>query len=104
MSDLSVAIVAGLHAEARRATVARLLHDVPGSVVLHHDLATATAGTVVRTVRDATGILDAGETPSSTTARAARSARTWSPNCADWPTPVKSGSPWSSCGTPSSPR
>ncbi|MFD4875939.1 CobW family GTP-binding protein [Streptomyces sp. NPDC058420] len=63
MSDLSVAIVAGLHAEARRATVARLLHDVPGSVVLHHDLATATAGTVVRTVRDATGILDAGETP-----------------------------------------
>ncbi|MFF6991423.1 GTP-binding protein [Streptomyces sp. NPDC010273] len=63
MSDLSVAIVAGLHAEARRATVARLLHDVPGSVVLHHDLATATAGTVVRTVRGATGILDAGETP-----------------------------------------
>ncbi|WP_405991736.1 GTP-binding protein [Streptomyces sp. NBC_00986] len=63
MSDLSVAIVAGLHADARRATVARLLHDVPGSVVLHHDLATATAGTVVRTVRDATGILDAGETP-----------------------------------------
>ncbi|MFJ3898308.1 GTP-binding protein [Streptomyces sp. NPDC090083] len=63
MSDLSVAIVAGLHAEARRTTVARLLHDVPGSVVLHHDLATATAGTVVRTVRDATGVLDAGETP-----------------------------------------
>ncbi|MCX4811916.1 CobW family GTP-binding protein [Streptomyces sp. NBC_01239] len=63
MSDLSVTIVAGLHAEARRATVARLLHDVPGSVVLHHDLATAAAGTVVRTVRDATGILDAGETP-----------------------------------------
>ncbi|WP_327402258.1 CobW family GTP-binding protein [Streptomyces sp. NBC_01288] len=63
MSDLSVAIVAGLHADARRATVAQLLHDVPGSVVLHHDLATAAAGTVVRTVRDATGILDAGETP-----------------------------------------
>ncbi|WP_405842689.1 GTP-binding protein [Streptomyces sp. NBC_01518] len=63
MSDLSVAIVAGLHADARRATVAQLLHDVPGSVVLHHDLATATAGTVVRTIRDATGIVDAGETP-----------------------------------------
>ncbi|MGW0833902.1 GTP-binding protein [Streptomyces prunicolor] len=63
MPDLSVAIVAGLHADARRATVARLLHDVPGSVVLHHDLATAAAGTVVRTIRDATGILDAGETP-----------------------------------------
>ncbi|MFI5883425.1 GTP-binding protein [Streptomyces sp. NPDC051554] len=63
MPDLSVAIVAGLHADARRATVAQLLHDVPDSVVLHHDLATAAAGTVVRTIRDATGILDAGETP-----------------------------------------
>ena len=63
MSDLSVAIVAGLHADARRATVAQLLHDVPGSVVLHHDLATAAAGTVVRTIRDATGIVSAGETP-----------------------------------------
>ncbi|MFE1203098.1 CobW family GTP-binding protein [Streptomyces sp. NPDC058762] len=61
--DLSVVIVGGLHADARRAAVARLLADVPGSVVLHHDLATATAGTVVRTVRDATGILDAGEAP-----------------------------------------
>ncbi|MEU4142978.1 GTP-binding protein [Streptomyces parvulus] len=58
-----VVIVGGLHAEARRATVARLLADVPGSVVLHHDLATATAGTVVRTVRDATGVLSAGEAP-----------------------------------------
>ncbi|SED85514.1 GTPase, G3E family [Streptomyces sp. 3213] len=63
MPDLSVAIVAGLHADARRATVARLLHDVPSSVVLHHDLATAAAGTVIRTIRDATGILDAGEAP-----------------------------------------
>ncbi|MFI5859223.1 CobW family GTP-binding protein [Streptomyces parvulus] len=58
-----VVIVGGLHAEARRATVARLLADVPGSVVLHHDLATSTAGTVVRTVRDATGVLSAGEAP-----------------------------------------
>ncbi|MFH8530554.1 CobW family GTP-binding protein [Streptomyces tendae] len=58
-----VVIVGGLHADARRAAVARLLADVPGSVVLHHDLATATAGTVVRTVRDATGILAAGEAP-----------------------------------------
>ncbi|MEV6486651.1 GTP-binding protein [Streptomyces sp. NPDC051576] len=63
MHDLSVAIVGGLHADARRATVAHLLHEVPGSVVLHHDLATATAGTVVRTIRDATGIVSAGETP-----------------------------------------
>ncbi|EFL33853.1 cobalamin synthesis CobW domain-containing protein [Streptomyces viridochromogenes DSM 40736] len=56
-------IVGGLHADARRAVVAQLLADVPGSVVLHHDLATAAAGTVVRTVRDATGVLDAGEAP-----------------------------------------
>ncbi|MDX2544731.1 CobW family GTP-binding protein [Streptomyces sp. WI04-05B] len=61
--ELSVAIVGGLHADARRATVARLLADVPGSVVLHHDLATAVAGTVVRTVSDVTGILSAGEAP-----------------------------------------
>ncbi|MDO0935272.1 GTP-binding protein [Streptomyces sp. DG2A-72] len=60
---LSVVIVGGLHADARKATVERLLTDVPGSVVLHHDLATAVAGTVVRTVRDATGILSAGEAP-----------------------------------------
>ncbi|MFE0810669.1 CobW family GTP-binding protein [Streptomyces sp. NPDC058794] len=60
---LPVVIVGGLHADARRAAVARLLADMPGSVVLHHDLATATAGTVVRTVRDATGIRSAGEAP-----------------------------------------
>ncbi|MFJ9900407.1 CobW family GTP-binding protein [Streptomyces sp. NPDC091280] len=63
MPDLSVVIVGGLHADARRATVAQLLHDVPDSVVLHHDLATAAAGTVVRTIRDATGIVAAGEAP-----------------------------------------
>lgn len=61
--SLSVVIVGGLHADARRTTVARLLAEVPGSVVLHHDLATAAAGTVVRTVSDATGILSAGEAP-----------------------------------------
>lgn len=63
MPDLSVVIVGGLHADARRATVARLLADVPGSVVLHHDLTTAPAGIVVRTVSDATGVLATGETP-----------------------------------------
>ncbi|MFE4670216.1 CobW family GTP-binding protein [Streptomyces sp. NPDC056716] len=63
MPDLSVVIVGGLHADARRATVARLLADVPGSVVLHHDLTTAPAGTVVRTLSDATGVLATGETP-----------------------------------------
>ncbi|MGW1036816.1 CobW family GTP-binding protein [Streptomyces antibioticus] len=61
--SLSVVIVGGLHADARRATVARLLADVPGGVALHHDLSTAPAGTVVRTVRDAGGVLSAGETP-----------------------------------------
>ncbi|KPI20006.1 cobalamin synthesis CobW domain protein [Actinobacteria bacterium OK074] len=60
---LSVVIVGGLHADARRAAVAQLLAEVPGSVALHHDLATAAAGTVVRTVRDAHGPLTAGETP-----------------------------------------
>ncbi|MEG3628446.1 CobW family GTP-binding protein [Streptomyces poriticola] len=60
---LPVVIVGGLHADARRDAVARLLADVPGSVVLHHDLATATAGTVVRTVRDASGTLSTGEAP-----------------------------------------
>ncbi|MFI8192868.1 CobW family GTP-binding protein [Streptomyces sp. NPDC085946] len=63
MPDLSVVIVGGLHADARRAAVERLLAEVPGSVVLHHDLATAAAGTVVRTVRDARGVVSAGETP-----------------------------------------
>ncbi|MGW1784368.1 CobW family GTP-binding protein [Streptomyces sp. NPDC002143] len=61
--SLSVVIVGGLLADARRATVARLLADVPGSVALHHDLATAAGGTVARTVSDATGILSAGEAP-----------------------------------------
>ncbi|MGI5377199.1 GTP-binding protein [Streptomyces sp. CA-251387] len=63
MPDLSVVVVGGLHADARKATVDQLLADVPDSVVLHHDLATAAAGTVVRTIRDATGIVTAGEAP-----------------------------------------
>ncbi|MET9448001.1 CobW family GTP-binding protein [Streptomyces cinerochromogenes] len=61
--SLPVAVVAGLHTTARTAAVDRLLADVPGSVALHHDLATAAAGTVVRTVRDRDGILSTGETP-----------------------------------------
>ncbi|MFJ8668610.1 CobW family GTP-binding protein [Streptomyces sp. NPDC093600] len=61
---LSVALVGGLHSDARRAAVDRLLATVPGSVALHHDLATAPAtGTVARTVRDATGVLSTDETP-----------------------------------------
>ncbi|UYQ63570.1 CobW family GTP-binding protein [Streptomyces peucetius] len=60
---LPVVLVGGLHADARRATVERLLSTVPGSVALHHDLATAGLGTVVRTVRDTHGVRDTGETP-----------------------------------------
>jgi G3E family GTPase len=63
VSELSVAIVGGLHADARNAAVTRLLAEVPGSVVLHHDLSTAADGTVLRTVRDRTGVLDRGRTP-----------------------------------------
>ncbi|MEY9993227.1 G3E family GTPase [Streptomyces sp. V4I8] len=63
MPELSVVIVAGLHTNARQATVAQLLTDVPDSVVLHHDLGTATAGTVVRTIRDATGTVTTDRTP-----------------------------------------
>ncbi|MBJ3805532.1 CobW family GTP-binding protein [Streptomyces flavofungini] len=60
---MDVAVVAGLHTEARAAAVDRLLATVPGSVALHHDLSTAAYGTVTRTVRDASGILSTGEAP-----------------------------------------
>ncbi|MFD7323690.1 CobW family GTP-binding protein [Streptomyces sp. NPDC059875] len=63
-AGLSVALVGGLHSDARRAVVDRLLATVPGSVALHHDLATAPeTGTVARTVRDTTGVLSTDETP-----------------------------------------
>ncbi|MFF0430825.1 CobW family GTP-binding protein [Streptomyces sp. NPDC004327] len=60
---MPVVIVAGLHAEARKEVVERLLRTVPGSVALHHDLAGAPDGTVLRLVRDATGTVSSGETP-----------------------------------------
>ncbi|MFD9031037.1 CobW family GTP-binding protein [Streptomyces sp. NPDC059567] len=60
---LPVVIVGGLHADARREVVDRLLHAVPGSVALHHDLSTAARGTVQRLVRDASGDLSRGEAP-----------------------------------------
>lgn len=60
---MAVAVVAGLHTDARAAAVDRLLATVPGSVALHHDLSTAAYGTVTRTVRDASGILSTGEAP-----------------------------------------
>ncbi|MEV0121316.1 GTP-binding protein [Streptomyces sp. NPDC050703] len=60
---MDVVIVGGLHADARAEAVGRLLAAAPGAVALHHDLSTAVRGTVVRTVRDATGVLSTGETP-----------------------------------------
>lgn len=62
-SGLPVVIVAGLHSEARRKVVEHLLHLVPDSVALHHDLSTAADGTVLRRVRDASGELSRGEAP-----------------------------------------
>ncbi|MFD7978410.1 CobW family GTP-binding protein [Streptomyces sp. NPDC059071] len=61
--QLPVAIVAGLHSDARKEVVERLLRTVPGSVALHHDLTDAPDGTVLRTVRDASETLSHGETP-----------------------------------------
>ncbi|MGW3321650.1 GTP-binding protein [Streptomyces virginiae] len=60
---LPVVIVGGLHGDARRSAVRELLAAVPGSVALHHDLATAPEGTVRRLVRDASGELSRGEAP-----------------------------------------
>ncbi|AEM83058.1 CobW family GTP-binding protein [Streptomyces violaceusniger] len=60
---LPVAIVGGLHADARRAAVEEILRTVPGSVALHHDLSAATDRAVRRTVRDASGSLGEGEAP-----------------------------------------
>ncbi|MDQ0789995.1 GTP-binding protein [Streptomyces sp. B3I8] len=60
---MAVVVVSGLHAEARRAAVERILREVPGSVALLHDLSAGPAGEVRRSVRDATGELSWGETP-----------------------------------------
>ncbi|MFI8848638.1 GTP-binding protein [Streptomyces sp. 891-h] len=62
-AQLPVVLVGGMHADARRRVVDRLLEAVPGSVALHHDLASAADGTVRRTVRDASGTLAHGEAP-----------------------------------------
>ncbi|MFC8366741.1 CobW family GTP-binding protein [Streptomyces sp. NPDC057239] len=62
-SRLPVVLVAGLHADARREVVDRLLRAIPGSVALHHDLTGAGSGTVRRLIRDASGDLSRGETP-----------------------------------------
>ncbi|MFI6494939.1 CobW family GTP-binding protein [Streptomyces sp. NPDC050564] len=60
---LPVAVVAGLHADARRAAVEEILRTVPGSVALHHDLTSAVDSAVHRTVRDAVGLLGCGDAP-----------------------------------------
>lgn len=60
---LPVALVGGLHSDARGEAVRMLLATVPGSVALHHDLSTAARGTVLRTVRDVNNVLSTGETP-----------------------------------------
>ncbi|MFB7738429.1 GTP-binding protein [Streptomyces sp. NPDC056112] len=60
---LPVAIVAGLHADARRAAVEEILRTVPRSAGLHHDLTSAVDSTVHRTVRDAGGLLSSGDAP-----------------------------------------
>lgn len=60
---LPVVIVGGLHADARTHVVDRLLKAVPGSIALHHDLATAGEGTVRRLLRDVSGVLASGEAP-----------------------------------------
>ncbi|MER5781964.1 GTP-binding protein [Streptomyces mobaraensis] len=60
---LPVAIVGGLCEGARRAAIGDVLHTVPGTVVLHHDLSDAGHGSVLRTVRDVNGPVSSGRTP-----------------------------------------
>ncbi|MFD8985517.1 CobW family GTP-binding protein [Streptomyces sp. NPDC059564] len=52
-----------MHADARKETVEHLLRAVPGSVALHHDLSSAAAGNVRRTLRNSGGEMSADETP-----------------------------------------
>ncbi|MFD0332008.1 GTP-binding protein [Streptacidiphilus monticola] len=62
MSDhakLPLAVVAGVDAEVRRATVAELLAAHPGAVVVHHDLRDADARVVHRSLRTLDGPLAA---------------------------------------------
>ncbi|GAA3384106.1 CobW family GTP-binding protein [Streptomyces racemochromogenes] len=62
-NQLPVVIVAGMHADARKEVVESLLRSVHGSVALHHDLARASDGTVLREIRDASGTLTRGDAP-----------------------------------------
>ncbi|QXJ22099.1 GTP-binding protein [Actinomadura graeca] len=56
MPSIPVVIVSGLHAEARGATVHRLLASAPHAVAVHHDLRGAARGRVERVVLDAWGV------------------------------------------------
>ncbi|MEV4439460.1 GTP-binding protein [Streptomyces sp. NPDC049577] len=56
-------IVGGLCEDARRAAVADILHTVPGTVVLHHDLSTGPEGSVHRVIRDINGPFAGGHAP-----------------------------------------
>lgn len=60
---MPVVVVGGMHADARRDTVDHLLREVPGSVVLHHDMSTAALGVVTRVVRDLSGDQSEEERP-----------------------------------------
>lgn len=60
---LPVVVVAGLHAEQRRAAVEELAAAAVDAVVLHHDLRDAALGTVRRELRDAAGAFDAADVP-----------------------------------------
>ncbi|WP_406731469.1 CobW family GTP-binding protein [Streptomyces sp. NBC_01794] len=60
---LPVVIVGGLHSDARKEVVERLLRTVPGSVALHHDLASAAEGTLRRLISDVSGELSRGDAP-----------------------------------------
>jgi G3E family GTPase len=60
---LAVAVVCGLHTDARRTAVQKLLDTVPGSVALHHDMVTAGHGSVLRVVRNSRTVLATGQAP-----------------------------------------
>ncbi|MFD8751138.1 CobW family GTP-binding protein [Kitasatospora sp. NPDC059577] len=60
---LPVVVVAGLHAEERRAAVDELTADAVEAVVLRHDLRDASLGLVHRELRDARGVFDADDVP-----------------------------------------
>uniref|UniRef100_UPI000AD34FE5 GTP-binding protein n=1 Tax=Kitasatospora sp. MY 5-36 TaxID=1678027 RepID=UPI000AD34FE5 len=60
---LPVVVVAGLHAEQRRAAVAELAAAAVDAVVLHHDLRDAALGTARRELRDAAGAFDVADVP-----------------------------------------